>query len=150
MPTVRDIYEDAIRFEQKSLAHYIFHLLQEGKFSLQDDAETLDFSKADHEKVRELIKANVLGIRPIRVFALKQKPNRFVFIFATDEQQARTHFIAELKSKPLNCHEYPLDFVMTIGNRAVSFRELRKEFSCPAIIGFYEREPLYQNIRNKQ
>ncbi|WML38677.1 hypothetical protein RCG19_15930 [Neobacillus sp. OS1-2] len=145
MSSIREAFEDSIKYDQPSLAHYIFHFVQEGIVKWEDDASVLDFSKGDKIKVQQMIESNLLGFNIIGVFALKQSANRFIFIYAKDEEEAIEFFRKELKSSPKNCHEYLMDFVIEKGNRSISFRDLKKEYErFPAIIGYYERDPLYQ------
>jgi hypothetical protein len=140
MTTVRELYEESIRYEEKTLAHYILHLLQEGKVSLEDDADSLDFTQADHEKVAKMILQNQLGFSDIRIFSLKYDNKRFAFIFAASEEEAIQFFRQRFKRKPYNCHEYPLDFPMSRGQEFLTFRDMKKEHShFPALAGFYER-----------
>jgi len=140
MTTVRELYEESIRYEEKTLAHYILHLLQEGKVSLEDDVDSLDFMQADHEKVAQMIRENKLGFSDIRIFSLKYDNKRFAFIFASSKEEAIQFFRQKFKRKPYNCHEYPLDFPMSRGNEFLTFRDMKKEHShFPALAGFYER-----------
>jgi hypothetical protein len=140
MTTVRELYEESIRYEEKTLAHYILHLLQEGRVSLEDDADSLDFAKADHQKVAQMIEQNQLGFSDIKIFSLKYDNKRFAFIFAASEEEAIQFFRQKFKRKPYNCHEYPLDFPMSRGNEFLTFRDMKKEHShFPALAGFYER-----------
>lgn len=141
MTTVRELYEESIRYEEKTLAHYILHLLQEGKVSLEDDVDSLDFMQADHEKVAQMIRENKLGFSDIKIFSLKYDNKRFAFIFAASEEEAIQFFRQKFKRKPYNCHEYPLDFPMSRGNEFLTFRDMKKEHShFPALAGFYERK----------
>ncbi|MED0758754.1 hypothetical protein P4S93_07375 [Aneurinibacillus thermoaerophilus] len=140
MTTVRELYEESIRYEEKTLAHYILHLLQEGKVSLEDDADSLDLTQADHEKVAAMILQNQLGFSDIRIFSLKYDNKQFAFIFAANEEEAIEFFQKIFKRNPYNCHEYPLDFPMSRGNEFLTFRDMKKEYSrFPALAGFYER-----------
>lgn len=140
MITVRELYEESIRYEEKTLAHYILHLLQEGKVSLDDDADSLDFTQADHRKVSKMIEQNLLGFSDIKVFSLKYDDKLFAFIFAASKEEAIQFFHQKFKRKPYNCHEYPLDFPMSRGNEFLTFRDMKKEYShFPALAGFYER-----------
>lgn len=144
MTTVRELYEDSIRYEEKTLAHYILHLLQEGRVSLDDDADKIDFLQADYEKVAQMIVQNQLGFSDIKVFSLKYDDKQFAFIFAASEEEAIQFFRQKFKRKPYNCHEYPLDFLMSRGKEFLTFRDMRKEHSSfPALAGFYERSELY-------
>jgi hypothetical protein len=140
MITVRELYEESIRYEEKTLAHYILHLLQEGQVSLDDDADKIDFLQADHEKVAQMIVQNQLGFSDIKVFSLKYDDKLFAFVFAASQEEAIEFFQKKFKRNPKNCHEYPLDFPMSRGNEFLTFRDMRKEYShFPALAGFYER-----------
>ncbi|MEK4381149.1 hypothetical protein NSS70_04425 [Aeribacillus sp. FSL K6-2848] len=144
MTTVRELYEESIRYEEKTLAHYILHLLQEGKVSLEDDADKIDFLQADHEKVAQMIQQNQLGLSDIKFFSLKYDEKIFAFVFAASQEEAIEFFQKKFKRKPKNCHEYPLDFPMARGQEFLTFRDMRKEHkNFPAIAGIYERSELY-------
>ncbi|MCM3654309.1 hypothetical protein [Metabacillus litoralis] len=137
---VKDLYLDSIRFEESSLAHYIHHLLEEQKISLDDNISKIDFDQADHQKVEELIENNVLGFHKVGIYSLKMNQNDFVFIFADSGQQAIRFYTETFHQIPLNCHEYSLDFELVRGNGVISFRDMRKEFmSFPAVAGYFER-----------
>ncbi|MBZ5753650.1 hypothetical protein [Metabacillus rhizolycopersici] len=107
---VKDLYLDSIRFEESSLAHYIHHLLEEGKNSLDDNISKIDFDQADHQKVEELIENNVLGFHKVGIYSLKMNQSNFVFIFAESGQKAIQFYLETFHQAPLNCHEYSLDF----------------------------------------
>ncbi|WP_335871262.1 hypothetical protein [Bacillus sp. 2205SS5-2] len=144
MSSIRELYESSIEYEHVTLAHCILHLLQEGKVSLEDDESMLDLSLANSEQLDNMIENNLLGFSQVRIFSLKQKKNTFAFIYAKFKGEARKHFRETLKTTPINCHEYPLDFEMVKGNRVVSFREMKKEFDCfPVMVGVYERGRVY-------
>jgi len=148
MPTVRELYEESIRYEEKTLAHYILHLLQEGHVSLDDDADSLDFTQADHEKIAAMILQNQLGFDDIRVFCLKYDDKLFAFVFAKNSEEAIAFFQKRFKRNPYNCHVYSLDFPMSRGQEFITFREMKKEYDCfPTFIGFYERSELYGSLK---
>jgi hypothetical protein len=137
---VKDAYFDSLRFQESALAHYIHHLLGEMKISLDDDMSKIDFQQADHQKVREMIQNNVLGIHKIRVYSLKMNQKDFVFIYAASEQEAIQFYTKSFHQTPLNCHEYSLDFQLARGNDVISFRDIRKEYEdLPAIAGFFNK-----------
>ncbi|TDL75466.1 hypothetical protein E2R56_06555 [Rhodococcus qingshengii] len=137
---VKDAYFDSLRFQESALAHYIHHLLGEMKISLDDDMSKIDFQQADHQKVREMIQNNVLGIHKIRVYSLKMNQKDFVFIYAASEQEAIQFYTKSFHQTPLNCHEYSLDFQLARGNDVISFRDIRKEYEdLPAIAGYFTR-----------
>ncbi|MEB3752511.1 hypothetical protein MKY25_01580 [Geobacillus sp. FSL W8-0032] len=140
MITVRELYEESIRYEEKTLAHYILHLLQEGKVTLDDDADSLDFTKADHQKVAQMIEQNQLGFSDIKIFSLKYEEELFAFVFAVNEEEAIQFFRNTFKRHPYNCHQQLMDFPMTRGRETVTFRDIKKEHEkFPALAGVYER-----------
>jgi hypothetical protein len=146
---VKDLYLDSIRFEESSLAHYIHHLLEEGRISLDDNISKIDFDQADHQKVAELIENNVLGFHKVGIYSLKMNKDDFVFIFADSQQKASEFYTETFRHVPLNCHEYPLDFELVRGNGVISFRDIRKGFmSFPAIAGYFKRGEV--NMRNNK
>jgi hypothetical protein len=137
---VKDLYLDSICFEESSLAHYIHHLLEEQKISLDDNISKIDFDQADHQKVAELIQNNVLGFHKVGIYSLKMNQNDFVFIFADSQQKAIQFYTETFHQTPLNCYEYSLDFELARGNGVISFRDMRKEFmSFPAVAGYFKR-----------
>ncbi|MGM7724351.1 hypothetical protein [Metabacillus sp. Hm71] len=137
---VKDLYLECIRLEESTLAHYIYHLLEEQKLSLDDSIFSIDLDQADHQKVAELIEKNVLSFHKVGIYSLKMNKNDFVFIFARSQQQAIQFYTETFYQAPLNCHEYLLDFELARGNEVISFRDLRKEFeSFPAIAGYFNQ-----------
>jgi hypothetical protein len=137
---VRDVYLDSLLYEETSLAHCIYHLLEEEKISLDDDMSQIDFDQVDPQKVAEMISKNVLGIQKLNIFSLKRSKTEFVFIFATRQQDAIQLYTETYHQLPLNCLEYLLDFQLVRGNEVVSFRDMRREFvSFPAVVGCYKK-----------
>jgi hypothetical protein len=93
---VKEAYFDSLRFQESALAHYIHHLLGEMKISLDDDMSKIDLQQADHQKVRELIQNNVLGIHKVGIYSLKMNQKDFIFIFAASKKPCNSipkHFI---------------------------------------------------------
>jgi hypothetical protein len=137
---VKDIYQDCFLFDESLLAHYILHLLEERKISLEDDSSKIDLNQADHQKVAEMIQNNVLGIHQVGIYSLKMDQKAFAFIYASSQEEAIQFYTKSFHQTPLNCYEYPLEFELTRGNDVISFRNMKKEFeSFPAIAGCYMR-----------
>ncbi|MEH7253205.1 hypothetical protein V7111_13830 [Neobacillus niacini] len=137
---IKEAYHDSLLYEESALAHYIHHLLAEKKISLDDDISKLNFDQANHQKVAEMIRNNVLGFHKIRIYSLKMNKKDFIFIFAASEQEAIQCYTKAYHHAPLNCHESSLDFQFTRGNGVISFRDMRKDFdSFPAIAGYYNK-----------
>lgn len=138
---VKDLYMDCFYYEESSLAYYIHHLLAEQKITLDDDISKIDIEEADHQKVAGLIQTNVLAFHKIYIYSLKMNQQDFVFIFAASQQEAIQYYFNKFHQIPLNCNEYSLDFQLDRGNDAISFRDMRKEFtSIPAIAGYFKKE----------
>nr|WP_246869506.1 hypothetical protein [Priestia megaterium] len=106
---VKDLYMDCFRYEESSLAHCIYHLLAEQKISIDDDISKIDLEQADHQKVRELVQNNVLGIHKVGIYSLKMNRKDFVFIFAGSHKEAIQFYTETFHQNPLNCHDYSLD-----------------------------------------
>jgi hypothetical protein len=137
---IKEAFLDSLRNEESSLAHYIQYLLAEKKLSLEDDISKLNFDLANHQKVAEMIRNNVLGIYKVRVYSLKMNQKDFVFIFACSEEEAIQYYTKTFLQRPWNCHEHLLDFQFYRGNEVISFRDMRKECDrFPAIAGYYSR-----------
>ena len=114
---VKDLYMDCFRYEESALAHYIHHLLEEKKISLDDNISKNDLDKADHQKVKLMIQNNVLGFHKVGIFSLKMNQKDFVFIFAATDREAIQFYTETFHQSPVNCHEYSLDFELTRGFR---------------------------------
>ncbi|TDK64150.1 hypothetical protein E2K98_04620 [Bacillus salipaludis] len=137
---VKDLYQDCLLYEESSLAHYLYHLLAEGKISLWDDSSRIDLNHADQHKVAKMIQTNVLGFHRVGIYSLKMNKKAFAFIYASSQEEAIQFYNQSFQKTPLNCHEYPLDLELTRGNGVISFREMKKEFkSFPAIAGYFVR-----------
>ena len=137
---VEELYQEAFQLEQSSLAHYLCHLLAERKISMDDHIDQIDFHQADHQKVAEMIRNNLLGIRKLGIYSLKRNVKDFVFIYAYSAQEAIEFFAETFWQAPLNCHEYSLDFELARGNGVITFREMRKEFGdFPVVAGDFTR-----------
>jgi hypothetical protein len=137
---VKDLYMDCFHYEEFSLAYYIHHLLAEQKISLEDTIAKLDLNQANHQKVAEMIQRNPLGFLKVGIYSLKMNQKDFVFIFAGSDEEAIQFYTKTFHQNPLNCHEYSLDYQLDRGNDAISFRDMRKEFtSIPAIAGYFKR-----------
>ncbi|MCM3111650.1 hypothetical protein [Lederbergia lenta] len=140
MTTVKQLYKDAIEFEESTLAHYIVCLLHEGKITLDDNQRVLENVQPDDSKLTKMIKDNQLGFCKVNIYSLKSDQNYFVFIFASNQKNAVEYYKKRFRKIPLNCNELSLDHMMQIGNRYLTFRDLKreqKEFPC--IVGFYKK-----------
>lgn len=141
---VRDVYQDAIRYEEPFMAHYIHCLLSDGKISLDDDASQIIRAEIDQEKFRQAYEKNILGVNKVKIYSLKLNKNQFAFIFAETKQDAMMFFRSKFNRDPVNCYEYDIDFGLLRGKEYVTFRSLRKEHNkFPALAFVYERNMAY-------
>jgi len=137
---VKEYFEEVVKLEESSLAHYLFHLVQEKKLTSSDDVSKIDLDQANHQIVEEMIQKNLLCFRKVRIYSLKQNSNDFVFIFARSQEDAIQHYRETYFHSPLNCIETSLENDFYRGNGRISFRDMKKEFSIfPAIAGSYSR-----------
>jgi hypothetical protein len=138
---VKEYFEEVIKLEESTLAHYLFHLLQEKKLSSNDHISKIDLNQANHQIVEEMIQKNHLCFRKVKIYSLKQNEKNFVFIFARSKEDAIQLYKDTYFHSPLNCTESSLDSEFSRGNGKISFRDMKKEFSIfPAIAGYFSRE----------
>lgn len=145
MPTVKELYQTSIEREYSYTAHCLHYLLSNRLVKLDDDAERIDYSLIDMDKVREMEDKNYLCFKPIKVYALKISGYMWAFVFAENENDAIEFTKNELKEHPKKCVEYSLDLEMERGNRILSFREMKKDHATfPALVGYYEKDAAYR------
>jgi len=137
---VKELYYLCLIYEEMVLAHYIHHLLHEGKISLEDKAENINLNDASHDKVATLIENNELGFQTIGIYSLKRRRNQFAFIFAQNKGATIEYFMNIFHQRPLNCVKLLLDYEVIRGNEVTTFRELQKEFTeFPVLAGIFKR-----------
>lgn len=140
MTTVKQLFEDAVHYEESLLAHYIFYLLQKGKAKPEDEASEIDFSFSYADEFRNMWEKNLLDIDQTKIYSLKQSKNKFIFIFAENPKEAQELYWRTYAHEPINCMELSPDEIMWYGNRAMTFRDIKKEMKeFPCIIGYYEK-----------
>lgn len=140
MTTVKQLYKDAIEYEESTLAHYIACLLQEGKITLDHDHSVLLEIQPDNKKLTKMIDNNQLGFCRIKIYSLKKDKNQFAFIFADSPTSAIDCYKKSFGKDPLNCHELSPDHMMHIGNRLLTFRDLKREQSkFPYLLCIYNK-----------
>lgn len=141
---VRDVYQDAIRYEEPFMAHYIHCLLSDGKINLDDDASKIFRAQINVKKFKQAYGKNILGVNKVKIYSLKLNKNQFAFIFAETKQDAMMFFRSKFNLDPVNCYEYDIDFGLLRGKEYVTFRSLRKEYNkFPALAFVYERNMAY-------
>lgn len=143
MRTVKTLFDEAIRYEMKSLVYCILYALKNKNIRLDDSEEKFfntRFADTDNEQIARLIESNPLRLDIIKIYSLKMDKRKFAMIYARSREEAIQYYQELFHKKPLNCHEILLDHEILLGKKSVSFREMRKQFNTfPAYAGFIER-----------
>ena len=114
--------------------------LAEKKILLDDDISEIDLNQADYKKVAAMIQNNVLCIHKVGIYSLRMDQESFAFVYTRSPEESIQCYTESFQKKPLNCHEYSLDFELVKGKFTISFRNMKKEIeSFPAIAGVFVR-----------
>lgn len=143
MRTVKTLFDEAIRYEMKSLVYCILYALKNKNIRLDDSEEKFfntRFADTDNKEISRLIKQNPLKLDFVNIYSLKMDKQKFAMIYARSREEAIEHYKKIFNRTPLNCHEFLLDYEIMQGNKPISYREMRKQFnSFPAYAGYMER-----------
>jgi len=143
MRTVKTLFDEAIRYEMKSLVYCILYAIKKKNIQPNDPEEKFfntRFTDVDNEQIARLIESNPLRLDIIKIYSLKMDKRKFAMIYARSREEAIQYYQELFHKKPLNCHEILLDHEILLGKKSVSFREMRKQFNTfPAYAGFIER-----------
>ena len=143
MPTVKNLLDDAMKYEMKSLVYCILYALRKKNIQPNDPEEKFfntRFADTENEQIARLIESNPLRLDIIKIYSLKMDKRKFAMIYARSREEAIQYYQELFHKKPLNCHEILLDHEILLGKKPVSFREMRKQFNTfPAYAGFIER-----------
>jgi len=157
MITVKELFEGAIEYDMKLVAHTVFWALSEKLVSYEDDANKLKQITINEEVIQELTYKNVLGIERIKLFVIStHTPDLFAFYYAENPLDAnglhQTLFGEQAFkiSKATRLMAKPMDFATQ--NLSMNFYEYRKQFiQYPAYIGhaWAGESVCYQLTRNE-
>lgn len=143
MPTVKNLLDDAMRYEMKSLVYCILYAIKKKYIQPNDPEENFyatKFTKTDNHEIAKLIEQNPLKLEFVKIYSLKMDKCKFAMIYAQSKEEAIEHYKKIFNRTPLNCHEFLLDYEIMQGNKPISYREMRKQFnSFPAYAGYMER-----------
>ncbi|KGR76160.1 hypothetical protein [Ureibacillus sinduriensis] len=133
--TIQSLFQDAIRYDEPYTAHLIYFATRKGKVEMQDPAAKLyemTLTREEQDKIRDMHTADKLGMRTIKLYAIKRNPTNYVFYFASNAWDAR-----ELHHQLYGCWENHLisaynqmiDKGLYFPDRKITrtFRELMKE-----------------------
>lgn len=143
MPTVKNLLDDAMKYEMKGLVYCILYALRKKYIQPNDPEEKFfntRFADTDNEQIARLIESNPLRLDIIKIYSLKMDKRKFAMIYARSREEAIERYKKIFNRTPLNCHEFLLDYEIMQGNKPISYREMRKQFnSFPAYAGYMER-----------
>ncbi|MER2107432.1 MAG: hypothetical protein ABS949_10885 [Solibacillus sp.] len=86
--TVKDIFDYAIDREHMFLAHWAFLALQQKLVANDDDANCLKQLPLDMDAVKEFAERNVLGMRVIKLYVVRDTKEFYAFYFAKNSLEA--------------------------------------------------------------
>ncbi|QOR67122.1 hypothetical protein IM538_02920 [Cytobacillus suaedae] len=115
--TVKEVLEYFYKHHVKTMAHCIYHLVQENKISLYDEFSPDDFDKVNQAKVKDMIDKNILGIYEINVYGLMMDEQDFVYIYARNSKEATQFFIETYYQPPVYCKKSKLVLSLLEGKR---------------------------------
>ncbi|MER1986605.1 MAG: hypothetical protein ABS948_12010 [Solibacillus sp.] len=86
--TVKEIFDYAIEREHVFLAHWAFLALQQKLVTNDDKAERLKQVPLDMDVVKEFAERNVLGMRVIKLYVVRDANDYYAFYFANNSLEA--------------------------------------------------------------
>lgn len=98
---VSEAMNTAVTDDMERIAYSLFWLVSQKIYDLNQDVNTVDFSKVDHEQVDNLIKNNVLQMKtPIYLYSMPIKPKVFAIVLAATESDAKGLYWNKYKALP--------------------------------------------------
>lgn len=145
MGSIRDLYADAMIFENPFMAYGIFLLDQKGLIEWEADEGTLTFDAISLDEINAAIKEDMLSLKKASLYSMKIRNNLFAFILSNNEKSAVREFIRVNGQDPLfvaETNDYMgRSMYFEESKKTMSFRELRdqtKEF--PHYVCNFEKE----------
>jgi hypothetical protein len=155
MGTIRELYTDAVVFENPFMAYGIFLLAQRNLIDWEADEHTLSLDPLSFEEINEAMKQNLLGLNVVNLYTLKTAWNTFAFILANDAKSATGEYIRVNKRKP--------EFTVEVNDRmdhsmhheakgkTMTFREIRNQIKkFPYYVCDYvKEETTYKEVEDE-
>lgn len=141
MITIKELFDGAIEYDLKLVAHSVFWALSENVVRYEDDAERMNEIELNQEAIQELVNKNILGIERIKLFVIRtQIKDLFAFYFAENVLDANSLHQTLFDEKATNIVNgsrlmaKPMHFATP--NLNMNFFDYRKQFvQYPAYIG---------------
>lgn len=86
--TVQEMFDYAIENEHEFLAHVVYWSIQNNLVRLSDDSNRLKEIDVDITAVKEMCKQNVLGMKIIKLYVIKDTKEYYAFYFAKNSLEA--------------------------------------------------------------
>lgn len=144
MGTIRELYADAVTFENPFMAYGIFLLAKRDLIDWEADEHSLSFDSLSFEEINDAIKQNLLNLNTVNLYTLKIEGDKFAFILANDSKSAVTEYVRVKHCKP--------EFTVEVNDRmdrsmydektskTLSFREVRNQTKTfPYYVCEYEK-----------
>jgi|GEM_PF-3614904 len=145
MGSIRDLYADAMIFENPFMAYGIFLMAARDLIDWDADENTLTFDPLSFDEINAAIKLDALNLKKVNLYSMKIKNNLFAFILSNNEKSAIAEFIRVNRKEPLFTAEVNgymgRSMYYEETKKTLSFREVRdqvKEF--PHYVCDYEKE----------
>lgn len=145
MGSIRDLYADAMIYENPFMAYGIFLLDQKELIDWEADEETLTLDALTFDEINAAIEQDLLSLKKVNLYSMKIRHNLFAFILSDNEKSAVREFIRVNESEPLAVAEtnnyMGRSMYFEESKKTMSFRELRdqtKEF--PYYVCNFEKE----------
>lgn len=131
MGSIRDLYADAMIFENPFVAYGIFLLDQKGLIDWEAEEETLTFDPISFDEINAAIKLDVLSLKKVNLYSMKIRSNLFAFMLSNNEKSAVREFIRVNGRDPLvvaETNDYMgRSMYFEDSKKTMSFRELREQ-----------------------
>lgn len=133
--SIRLLFEQAIQFDEPYTAHFIYFAVKNGKVTMEEPFEKLVDIHLSVEELNELsaIKAaDVLNMRPVKLYAIQKNTTTFVFYFAKNALEVQTlhnQLYVEWEKYIIDAYNQMIDKSIYYPETKVTktFRQLMKE-----------------------
>ncbi|WP_431028908.1 hypothetical protein [Lysinibacillus sp. LZ02] len=145
--TIHELMQVALACDNVFLATLLYWACQNDKLSLEAPAESLDslqLSEEEKRQVRFMIKADVLGIRSVKLFAFRIRGTDYALYFATTVQSATQAFWYMYKQTPNTIYDVYdwfkyREFYFESFHAVMSIEQLKHEVTAfPYFVGVVE------------
>ena len=129
--TVRQLFHDAILYDEPLMAHAVYYALQKGLVQLDDPESKFRYEDLDFEKVYKMRDENWLQMCTIKLFVVPMSGKRYAIYLAENEGDVRAkhHKIYGELAQEIRDVSNKMDGAIYYSDTGESrcFRELKRE-----------------------